>query len=137
MVSLCTPELTTMLGCWAAKNDLATTGACAESAKALFDCMRTTARLVHHLCFVSDHSFGVIADGWQAAPANDQLPPCTAEQGFKIILGEGTKLGMTTIDRGASFPCHILPEYKFTTCRLSRGPPATDVVLSPLILRTA
>ena len=35
-----------MLGCWAAKNDMMTTGACAESAKALYDCMRTTVRFV-------------------------------------------------------------------------------------------
>ncbi|KAF9653053.1 hypothetical protein BDM02DRAFT_3087845 [Thelephora ganbajun] len=41
-VSLCAPELATMLGCWAAKNNMTTTGACAESAKALYDCMRTT-----------------------------------------------------------------------------------------------
>lgn len=45
-VSLCAPELTTMLGCWAAKNDLTTTGACAESAKALYECMRTTVGFV-------------------------------------------------------------------------------------------
>lgn len=48
-VSLCAPELATMLGCWAAKNDMTTTGTCAESAKALYDCMRTTVRLVNPL----------------------------------------------------------------------------------------
>jgi len=47
-VSLCAPELATMLGCWAAKNDMTTTGTCAESAKALYDCMRTTVRIVNH-----------------------------------------------------------------------------------------
>jgi hypothetical protein len=47
-VSLCAPELATMLGCWAAKNDMATTGACAESARMLYDCMRTTVRLACH-----------------------------------------------------------------------------------------
>jgi len=50
-ISLCAPELATMLGCWAAKNDMTTAGACAESAKALYDCMRTTVRVVHHLWF--------------------------------------------------------------------------------------
>ena len=50
-VSLCAPELATMLGCWAAKNDMAMTGACAESAKALYDCMRTTVRAVHRVRF--------------------------------------------------------------------------------------
>ena len=34
-------------------------------------------------------------------------------------------------------PCRIILEYKFTTCRLSHGPSATDVVLSPFIHRTA
>jgi len=47
-VSLCAPELATMLGCWAAKNDMTATGACAESAKALYDCMRTTVGVVYH-----------------------------------------------------------------------------------------
>ena len=41
----CVAELSTMLSCWTAKGDLQNTGACAETAKMLFDCMRTTVRL--------------------------------------------------------------------------------------------
>ena len=50
-VSLCATELATMLGCWAAKNDTTTTGVCAESAKALYDCMRSTVWIVKHHWF--------------------------------------------------------------------------------------
>ena len=50
-VSLCAPELATMLGCWAAKNDMTTTGTCAETAKALYDCMRTTVGVFNHRWF--------------------------------------------------------------------------------------
>lgn len=138
-VSLCTPELTTMLGCWAAKNDLTTTGACAESAKALYDCMRTTVWVVHQFFPVSDHIFWVAADGWQTAQTNDQLPPRKVEQSIKIIiLGKWTKPWMTMIDIGtkSAMQHNSSLEYKFTTCRLSHGPPATDVVPSSLILRT-
>ncbi|KAI0078176.1 hypothetical protein K474DRAFT_1594620 [Panus rudis PR-1116 ss-1] len=39
--SYCARELSTMLSCWAATNDLKNTGACAEAATALFTCMRT------------------------------------------------------------------------------------------------
>jgi hypothetical protein len=42
---MCAPQLAVMLGCWAATNDLASTGACSEAAQTLFQCMRTTVRL--------------------------------------------------------------------------------------------
>ncbi|KAH8107213.1 hypothetical protein BXZ70DRAFT_982717 [Cristinia sonorae] len=41
-VNLCARELTTMLSCWAASNDVMSTGACAEASSALFQCMRET-----------------------------------------------------------------------------------------------
>ncbi|KAI0315532.1 hypothetical protein OF83DRAFT_728297 [Amylostereum chailletii] len=40
--SACSPELAAMLGCWAATTDVMSTGACAQSARTLFECMRTT-----------------------------------------------------------------------------------------------
>ncbi|KAF5345204.1 hypothetical protein D9758_009651 [Tetrapyrgos nigripes] len=39
---MCAPQLTTMLGCWAASGDLHSVGACQEAAQDLFRCMRTT-----------------------------------------------------------------------------------------------
>lgn len=84
-----------------------------------------------------DQILRVTAHGWQTTPTNGQLPPRAAEQGVEVILRERTKLEMTIVDRGTSLPCRIIPEYKFTTCRLSHGPPATDVLPFPLILRTA
>ena len=124
-VSLCAPELATMLGCWAAKNDTATTGACAESARALYDCMRSTVRAANTSGFAFDHVLCVAANRWETTPTDDQLPPRPSEQGPEIIGGGWTKLGMTTIDHGTSLPCRIIPEYKSTTCGLSHGPPAT------------
>ncbi|KAI0041557.1 hypothetical protein FA95DRAFT_1610928 [Auriscalpium vulgare] len=41
-VSVCGPELASMLGCWAATNDVQSVGACAAHAQTLFACMRTT-----------------------------------------------------------------------------------------------
>jgi len=108
-VSLCAPELTTMLGCWAAKNDLTTTGTCAESAKALYDCMRTTVRVVYYPRFrLCDHIPFAAADGWQTAPTDDQLPPRPPEQGVEIIGGEWTKLEVTMIDHDTSLPRRII-----------------------------
>ncbi|THV06518.1 hypothetical protein K435DRAFT_711327 [Dendrothele bispora CBS 962.96] len=40
--TMCGAQLTTMLGCWAATNDLHSTNACRDTAQALFHCMRTT-----------------------------------------------------------------------------------------------
>ncbi|KAF8638512.1 hypothetical protein AX16_010495 [Volvariella volvacea WC 439] len=40
--NLCGAQLATMLGCWAATNDVHSNGACAQAAQALFQCMRTT-----------------------------------------------------------------------------------------------
>ncbi|KAG8893474.1 hypothetical protein FRB99_001918 [Tulasnella sp. 403] len=42
MINPCIPELSAMLGCWAVSHDLKNVGACAESAKALAECMRTS-----------------------------------------------------------------------------------------------
>lgn len=39
---MCAPQLASMLGCWAASNDLKSVGQCKEAAEALFHCMRTT-----------------------------------------------------------------------------------------------
>ncbi|KAF8610085.1 hypothetical protein BDV93DRAFT_601151 [Ceratobasidium sp. AG-I] len=39
----CAGELATMLGCWASSGDIKSAGACAEAAKVLHDCMRTSA----------------------------------------------------------------------------------------------
>ncbi|KAI0948301.1 hypothetical protein AcV7_009091 [Taiwanofungus camphoratus] len=38
---MCAPQLTSMLACWAATNDIHSTAACQEHAKALHECMRT------------------------------------------------------------------------------------------------
>ncbi|GLB35325.1 hypothetical protein LshimejAT787_0208900 [Lyophyllum shimeji] len=40
--NMCGTQLAAMLGCWAATNDLASTGPCQQAAQALFQCMRTT-----------------------------------------------------------------------------------------------
>ncbi|RDB24305.1 37S ribosomal protein mrp10, mitochondrial [Hypsizygus marmoreus] len=40
--NMCGTQLAAMLGCWAATDDLGSTGLCEDSAKALFQCMRTT-----------------------------------------------------------------------------------------------
>ncbi|KAI0646856.1 hypothetical protein C8Q79DRAFT_908135 [Trametes meyenii] len=37
----CTTQFAAMLACWSASSDLMSTGPCAESAKALLQCMRT------------------------------------------------------------------------------------------------
>ncbi|KAI0029831.1 hypothetical protein K488DRAFT_55528 [Vararia minispora EC-137] len=37
----CAIQLASMLGCWAATSDVMSTGPCAGSAEALFNCMRT------------------------------------------------------------------------------------------------
>ncbi|CAL1704132.1 unnamed protein product [Somion occarium] len=37
----CAKELSNMLSCWAATDDLKSSAACAQSATALFECMRT------------------------------------------------------------------------------------------------
>ncbi|KAF9533385.1 hypothetical protein CPB83DRAFT_782908 [Crepidotus variabilis] len=39
--TMCAPELTSMLACWAATGDTFNHNACQESAKNLFQCMRT------------------------------------------------------------------------------------------------
>lgn len=41
-VNICGPQLATMLGCWAATNDLHAKGQCIEAAQDLYNCMRTT-----------------------------------------------------------------------------------------------
>ncbi|KAF7978113.1 hypothetical protein HWV62_1530 [Athelia sp. TMB] len=40
--SICSAQLTAMLGCMAATGDLHTTTTCADAASQLFNCMRTT-----------------------------------------------------------------------------------------------
>ncbi|KIM80865.1 hypothetical protein PILCRDRAFT_72687 [Piloderma croceum F 1598] len=40
--NICGAQLATMLGCWAATNDLHSRGPCTEAAQDLFHCMRTT-----------------------------------------------------------------------------------------------
>ena len=64
----------------------------------------------------------------------DQRPPRSSKQGVEIIGGEWTRVEISMID--TSLSCRMIPEYKFTACALSRGPPATDV-LSTLTRRTA
>jgi len=44
--NICGAQLATMLGCWAATNDLHATGPCTEAAQDLFHCMRTTVSLL-------------------------------------------------------------------------------------------
>ncbi|KIK59657.1 hypothetical protein GYMLUDRAFT_44093 [Collybiopsis luxurians FD-317 M1] len=39
---MCQPQLTAMLGCWAASDDLHSVGACRDAAQDLFHCMKTT-----------------------------------------------------------------------------------------------
>ncbi|OCH95635.1 hypothetical protein OBBRIDRAFT_788188 [Obba rivulosa] len=39
--TLCGPQLTSMLSCWAASSDLLSTGKCQDAAKELYECMRT------------------------------------------------------------------------------------------------
>ncbi|KAH7930846.1 hypothetical protein BV22DRAFT_1078162 [Leucogyrophana mollusca] len=41
-VNLCQAQLTSMLGCWAATDDILSRSQCKEAAEALFQCMRTT-----------------------------------------------------------------------------------------------
>ncbi|KAG8872856.1 hypothetical protein FRB97_007291 [Tulasnella sp. 331] len=41
-INPCVPQLTAMLGCWAVAQDLRNQTACAEAAKGLADCMRTS-----------------------------------------------------------------------------------------------
>ncbi|KAH9934892.1 uncharacterized protein B0H18DRAFT_978844 [Fomitopsis serialis] len=40
-LTVCGPQLALMLNCFTAKNDIHGMGPCQDSAKALFDCMRT------------------------------------------------------------------------------------------------
>ncbi|KAF8352368.1 hypothetical protein F5887DRAFT_1124835 [Amanita rubescens] len=40
--SMCGQQLSAMLACWAATNDLHATTSCSEATTALFNCMRTT-----------------------------------------------------------------------------------------------
>ena len=49
-VSICAPQLATMLGCWAATSDLHSTNQCSEAAQDLYSCMTTTVRR-SHCCF--------------------------------------------------------------------------------------
>ncbi|KIK03846.1 hypothetical protein K443DRAFT_676500 [Laccaria amethystina LaAM-08-1] len=39
---MCAPQLSAMLGCWAATDDIHSIGKCREDAEKLFQCMRTT-----------------------------------------------------------------------------------------------
>lgn len=39
---MCAPQLTSLLGCWAASNDLHSINACRDAAQDLFHCMKTT-----------------------------------------------------------------------------------------------
>lgn len=40
-VAPCAPEFAAMLACWASANDLNNSGPCAESARALAECMKS------------------------------------------------------------------------------------------------
>ncbi|ELU44875.1 CHCH domain-containing protein [Rhizoctonia solani AG-1 IA] len=42
----CAAELATMLGCWASSGDIKSAGACAEAAKVLHECMKTSVSLL-------------------------------------------------------------------------------------------
>ncbi|KAG8954063.1 hypothetical protein FRC04_001047 [Tulasnella sp. 424] len=42
VINPCVPELTAMLGCWAVSHDLKNTGECAQAAKNLAECMKTS-----------------------------------------------------------------------------------------------
>ena len=44
--NICGAQFATMLGCWAATNDLHATGPCTEAAQDLYNCMRTTVSLL-------------------------------------------------------------------------------------------
>lgn len=46
---MCAPQLSAMLGCWAATNDIHSIGKCQEDAEKLFQCMRTTVRHLPYL----------------------------------------------------------------------------------------
>lgn len=51
--NICGPQLATMLGCWAATNDLHAKGPCMEAAQDLYNCMRTTVSCyVYILCYI-------------------------------------------------------------------------------------
>jgi len=51
--NICGPQLATMLGCWAATNDLHAKGPCMDAAQDLYNCMRTTvSRYVYILCYM-------------------------------------------------------------------------------------
>ncbi|KAF9066884.1 hypothetical protein BDP27DRAFT_1329921 [Rhodocollybia butyracea] len=39
---MCAPQLTALLGCWAASNDLQSVNACRDTAQSLFHCMKTS-----------------------------------------------------------------------------------------------
>lgn len=72
-----------MLGCWTAKGDLLNAEGCAESAKMLFDCMRTT---VSRPCSALLHSANVFAAAGarKNAQVHYQLPLGSSEQAAQI-----------------------------------------------------
>lgn len=80
----CTPQFAAMLACWSATNDIMSTSACADSAKALLTCMRTAVSI-----YVCSDKAGVLSSDLAArahteAQADHQLPSCTPGQDSQL-----------------------------------------------------
>lgn len=80
----CTPQFAAMLACWSATNDIMSTSACADSAKALLTCMRTAVSI-----YLFSDKAGVLSSYLAArahteAQADHQLPSCTPGQDSEL-----------------------------------------------------